>query len=285
MSRSLLALLLFSVSVLGVGVPELRAGAWLQPRGGIYAKTSWLHQEVDEGFDCRGRERAVDAFGGRFRSDQILTYVEWGAREWLTVVGSWSYKDQAIVGAEIPDYGTRSSGDLQLGARLPLRRGSWPVSAQILGSLPTYPETRLSDPVAQREQFLPAGSGQPELELRLQSGRSLYPLPLYANLELGYRNRGGGFGDQWLVAAEAGATVGRVFAKTELRWALPTESPCEGENVADVAIHERRVHFAPELALRTFGELWINAGFATALTGRNGLAGTQWSLGLSWIRR
>lgn len=279
---------LLLVALLLAGVPSGRAaaGAWLQPEGGIYAKTSWIHLDTGEGYDCRGLERAVDTFGGRYRAEQFLTYVEWGAREWLTVVGSWGYKDQRIVDAAIPDYGTRSTGDLQAGARLPLRRGQWPVSVQILASLPTYPETRLSDPVAEREQFLPAGSGQAELELRLQSGVSLHPLPLYANLDLAHRRRGGDFGDQWRVAAELGGATERLFVKTELSWALPTESPCVGEAAAgDVAVHERRVQLAPELAVRVRGAFWWNAGFSTALAGRNGLAGTQWSTGISWIRR
>lgn len=279
-------LLLTALLLTGLSPRPAGAGAWLQPEGGIYAKTSWIHLETDEGYDCRGSERAVDTFGGRYRADQLLTYVEWGARDWLTVLGSWGYKDQRIVGAQIPEYGTRSTVDLQTGVRLPLRRGSWPLSVQVLARLPTYPKTRLSDPVADREQFLPAGSGQTEIELRLQSGVSLHPLPLYANLDLAHRRRGGDFGDQWRVAAELGAATERFFAKTELSWALPTESPCLGGlNVGDVAIHERRVQLAPELAVRFGGRFWWNAGFSTALSGRNGLAGTQWSTGISWIRR
>ena len=79
--------------------------------------------------------------------------------------------------------------------------------------------------------------------------------------------------------------MGRVFAKTELRWVLPSDSPCTGIQVGDVAIHERRVQLSPEIAVRATDRLWVNAGLSTTISGRNSLAGTQWSVGVSWIRR
>jgi hypothetical protein len=284
-SRSLvrLALLLSLGSALAPG--PSRAGAWLQETGAIYLKTAWIQSKTSDGLDCRGDEREVDEFGGNYEVQQVFSYVEWGARDWLTVLGSWSAKDQRISEARIPEYGTRSTGDFRLGARLPVRRGRIPVAAQFVASLPTYPSTRLSDPVADREQFLPAGSGNFEYEIGVQSGLSLYPLPIYANLGLSRRQRGGEFGDEWLVSSEVGYSSPRYFAKAEMSWILPTGDPCASVRVGSVAIHERVVNFVPEIGVRTWRDFWLNAGFSTVTSGRNTLDGEQFSLGFYWIRR
>jgi hypothetical protein len=261
------------------------AGAWLQPPEGVYLKTSWMWWNTSHGLDCRGQTREVDSFGGRYEVRQFFGYFEYGAREWLTVLGGWAYKDQRIRGARIPDYGTRSTGDLRLGGRLPLRRGVLPVSFEVVGSLPTYGATDLSAPVAEREQYLPAGSGKPEVEAGLQAGLSLYPLPLYSNLAAMRRWRGGDFGDQWLLRAEVGASTSRIFVKVEIDWTLPEADPCGSATVGNVSVQEKVVRLAPEIGVRAWGDLWLNAGLASVLSGRNSLDGRQGSLGVAWIRR
>lgn len=261
------------------------AGAWLQSPGAVYFKTSWLRSQTSTGLDCRGQVREVDEFGGRYQVNQVLSYVEWGARDWLTLVGSWSVQDQRITEARIPEYGTRSTGDLHLGARFPLLRGRVPVSAQWTTIFPTYRGTDLGAPVADRTQYLPAGSGQVEFEPSLQAGLSLYPLPLYSGLELGYRHRGGDFGDEWLLRAELGVSSPRFFAKAEIGWILPTGDPCASSSVGGVSLQQRLVRFSPELAVRARGNLWVNLGLTTVVSGRNTLDGEQLSLGFSWIRR
>ncbi|HIG18085.1 MAG TPA: hypothetical protein EYQ31_12820 [Candidatus Handelsmanbacteria bacterium] len=58
--------------------------------------------------------------------------------------------------------------------------------------------------------LIPVGEGQWDFHLVLQAGRSLWPLPSYANIDLGYRIRLANEdilrdpGDEWLVNAEIG---------------------------------------------------------------------------------
>ncbi len=263
-----------------------RAGAWLQPVGGAYVKTSWLYLDADRRHDCRGDEGPAASFDGSFREHQAFVYGEFGLHHRVTGLVSMAFKDARITDAVVPEFGTRSTGDLRLGARWGLATGPVPVSLETVVSIPTYPESDLSDPVGEREQFLPAGTGRMEVETWLQAGASSYPLPLYANLALGRRDRGGVFGDQWLAAAEVGATFDRVFLKSDLRAVLADGDLCAGKAaVGAVTVHEQSLHWSPEASWRLAGDLWVGAGASFLLAGRNTLDGTQWSLSVAWQRR
>jgi len=281
--RTALALLVVLCTLVpGIG----RAGAWLQPEGGAFVKTSWLYLDTDRRHDCRGDEEPAASFDGSFREHQAFVYGEFGLHRRVTALVSMAVKDARITDAVVPEFGTRSTGDLRLGARWGLATGSIPVSLETVVSVPTYPESDLSDPVGEREQFLPAGTGRIEIETRLQAGASLYPLPVYANLALGRRDRGGVFGDQWTVAAEVGATFDRVFVKSDLSAVLADGDLCAGEAaVGAVTVHEQSLRWSPEASWRLAGDVWVGAGASFLVSGRNTLDGTQWSLSVAWQRR
>jgi hypothetical protein len=257
-----------------------QAGAWLQAERAAFWKLSWLTQSSDRRWDCRGNEVEADA-AGSYEQWQLFAYGEYGLRPWLTLTGSWVYKDQQIAGDST--YGTRSSGDLRLGARLPLRRAGAPLSVEGLLSLPTYTRSDLNDAPADRPQYLPAGSGRIEAELHALGGASLWPLPLYLSGGLGYRLRGGDYVDQWLGTIELGGRFRRVFAKSELRAALPTRERCgeAAEALGTVALAERNWAMSFEASWRLYSTLWLSAGYAHPLAGRNSLVGGVLSVGLA----
>ena len=281
--RFVVTLLLLACALL----PEsARAGAWLRPVGGAYVETSWLYLDTDRRHDCRGDEQPADSFDGSFREHQAFVYGEFGLHRRVTALVSMAVKDARITDAVVPEYGTRSTGDLRLGARWGLATGAIPVSLETLVSVPTYPESDPRARVGERAQFLPAGTGRIGLETRLQAGASLYPLPLYANLALGRRERGGVFGDQWLLAGEVGATFDRVFLKSDLRAVFADGDVCASEAAAGaVTVHEQSLRWNPKASWRLAGDLWIGAGASFLLSGRNTLDGTQWSLSVAWQRR
>jgi hypothetical protein len=272
------------LAVLIAGPQAARAGAWLEPPKARYLKIGLLHTRASSRWDCRGASRPADPSGNDYVERQVFLYGEYGLRPGLTVLGSWAYKDQSIDGE--PVFGTRSTGDLRLGARMGLvRAGPRPVSLEAVLSLPTYPPSDLSSPPGEREQYLPAGSGALEAELRILAGLSFYPLPLYANVDAGYRARGRQVADQWLLACEVGAGSNRSFVKIEGRWRLPVEESCEDALVGSVAASERRVEIAPEGGVRLWESIWLSLGYTHPLAGRNTLDAGQWSLALvQWTR-
>lgn len=267
-------------------VPEASgAGAWLQPRGASYLKVTALHSATTDRIDCHGDREPAEPFGGTWSERKVFVYAEYGWTEALTAVGSFGFGEQEIVDAEVPDYGTRSTGDLRVGLRWGLSRSPrTPISIESQLSIPTYPATDLTEPVGQREQFLPAGSGEFEAELRMQAGISFWPVPGYANVDGGYRARGGAFGDQWLLAAEVGAALDRFFAKVEVRGIWPTGDPCNTGAAGSVSIDERSLRLGPEAAVRVAGDWWLGLAWSGLLTGRNTLDNDQWLVSVSWVR-
>jgi hypothetical protein len=188
-------LLLLVIVFVGSGPPRLAAaGAWLQPRGGSYLKASGLYSATEERIDCRGEVEPAEPFGGTYSERKIFLYGEFGLFDRMTLVGSFGFGEQKIVDASVPDYGTRSSGDLKIGTRWGLLRSpATPVSVETVLSVPTYPTTDVTLPVGQREQFLPAGTGEFEFEVRLQAGASFYPgpgWPVRQPVAVGRRSRG-----------------------------------------------------------------------------------------------
>jgi len=261
------------------------AGAWLQAPGEAYVKTSWLRLHADERASCDGGREGVESFGGSYRENQAFVYAEVGVAPRITAVGSFAYKDARIVDGDVPDYGTRSTGDLRAGVRIGVLSGAIPMSVETLVSIPSYPRSDPTDPIGQRQQFLPAGTGNIDVESRLQAGFSLHPLPLYVNAEAGVRARGGGYGDQWLVAFEVGAVADRLFVKSDLRGTIGHGEFCENASAGAVSIDERVWQWAPEVSVRVGRDLWLGAGVSLPFAARNALIGPQWSLSLAWQRR
>ncbi len=254
------------------------AGAWVQPVGGIYLKGSVLHQRSESRLDSKGQEESADPSGGAYVETQIFGYLEWGWTSRTTVLGSWAAKDMRVE-AE-PEFGTRSTGDLRLGMRQALQQGPTALALEGVLTLPTYPASDLSRAPGDREQALPAGTGRVAGELRLVAGRSLFPLPLYLNLDVGYRVRGGGYPDQWQAAFELGGSGRDLFAKGELRGLWDNGRLDSDLQVGAVALSERSLRAAGEVAWRVAGPFWIDGGVVVPWTGRNTLLGAQWSISL-----
>lgn len=285
MPRHLAPALLLSLLPL-VALPVLaRAGAWTQPVGGHYLKASWLALEADHRLDAGGERAPADPSGAAYRSRQLFVYGEYGWRDGLTALGSWSWGEQSL-GEGGSRYGTRSPGDLRAGLRwsTPWARPSTPVSLQVVASLPTYPRSDLARDPAVREQYLPAGSGFAQLEAVLQLGRSLWPLPLYLSTELGTRLRGGSYREQLVGSLELGGGGPALGGKLELRARLAPGGG-EAEAVGAVAVADEELRLAPGLSARLRGGLRLELGADFLLWGREQLDAPQWQLGLAWTGR
>jgi len=255
-----------------------RAGAWLQPKGDGYGKVSLLAQRTAQRLDDEGNPANANPGGADYAEQQVFFYGEWGLKHWFTALGSFAIKNQTI--ETTPEFGTLSTGDLRLGGRLGLVQGPKSLAIESLVWIPTYPKSDLSQPPSQREQFLPAGTGEPALEIRLLGGLSLFPLPLYTNLDVGYLARGGEFTDQWLGTVEFGGSNQNLFAKLELRWLFEASSGGVDLVGGRVSPPERFLRAGIELAFRVVGPAWFNLGYSPLIQGQNTLDSNQWGFGL-----
>jgi hypothetical protein len=126
---------------------ESRAGAWLQARGASYLKLTAVYSATDDRLDGHGNREPAEPFGGTYRERKLFWYGEYGVLHWLTLVGSFGWGEQEIVDALVPDYGTRSTGDLKIAGRWGLWRDpKIPISLETAFSIPTYPASSCLQP-------------------------------------------------------------------------------------------------------------------------------------------
>jgi hypothetical protein len=156
------------------------AGAWTMQSGKIYDRLSANYYLAKDEFDNDGDRRDFPR-NGEFRDLYLNNYVEFGITDSITLINSIYYKtikkhDDAV------EQKTWGIGDIDVAAKFKVTDGSWGIlSSQALVKFPGPYD---------RNDELPLGNGQLDLEIRLLYGRSLYPyLPGYCNFELGYRWR------------------------------------------------------------------------------------------------
>jgi protein XagA len=156
------------------------AGAWTMQKGKFYDRTAFNYYSADDEFDRNG-DRTDFANSGEFRDINVSNYIEYGLLDNLTIINSVYYKairkkDHTL------EQKTWGIGDIDLGAKVQVMKlAEGILSTQALVKIPWAYD---------KNDDLPLGNGQVDLELKLLYGHSLYPyIPGYCNFELGYRWR------------------------------------------------------------------------------------------------
>ena len=170
-------------------------GAWTQPKGTQYNKFAlnlfWSTHSYD--LDC---DFVLLSNNGEFQDLNLSWYQEYGLLETFTLITSIPYKyvryeDDSLVSD------TWGAGDMDLGGKILLIEKPLVMSLQAMMKVPLGYD---------KDEVVPIGNGQVDAELRLLFGKSLYPLPAYAGLEIGYRVRGEDPSDEIRYLAEFGYT-------------------------------------------------------------------------------
>lgn len=175
------ALLLLTLAVDAV------AQAWTPAPGHLYAKLSFGSTNASEQFAFDGQEAdfITGVTGNAFRDRSLYLYTEWGLSDDLALVVTLPYK-RTIIRDQAFRYRTRAFGSAMVGLRASLRRLlGWQDTGHALAA-----NVALTLPTGYTRNLAPsAGAGQVDAQATLAYGRSLYPLPAYAQLSGGYRYR------------------------------------------------------------------------------------------------
>jgi len=178
------------------------AGAWTQPKGHTYSRSTIASYQATTHFDEGGNKADGDFFSsnGEFANTQFTQILEYGYHEDWTLLGSIVFKsisaDKRVGRTDDKVFGP---GDLTLGVRRALLRG--PIVAAIQGQV-ELPAGYNAD-----RQDYALGAGEANVDLRAQVGGGLSVLPSWWNLEAGYRFRGGRFSDDFVFGAALGVEV------------------------------------------------------------------------------
>ena len=273
---------------------RLEAGAWTQSKGGFYSKLAGLSFSSLAYLDTDGErhDRAVDP--QEELSDRGLSaYLEYGLLDRLTLVASLPYKslsftnprearyfealDSTIV-REHPDQSASGLADLELRLRWRLLLDPAVVSLAAGGKLPLGYEV----PGELPESYVPLGTGETDAEVRLLVGRSLYPVPGYVTGTLGYRLRGGEYGNELFHGLEAGYSWNRLLVKGVVE-GIQTLGDCgaTGETGGLVG-DQNNLKLSPGLIWSINDRLEISADLFHIAAGCNTAAGTTYAVGLAF---
>lgn len=267
LKRSLLAFLLVCATS-----SASFAGAWTAPKNGYYEKISYNYYYAHQTFSPGGG-RHETANDGSFTDHNITNYLEFGLTDKLTAINSLTYK-----WLENEDNSSLAKGhglgDVDLGLRYKLHDSDLGiVSSQLIVKIPgTYSK---NDP-------LPLGNDQVDVELKFLYGRSLYPfIPGYGNVEVGYRWRDQDPSDEIRYLVELGVDLGKSFytrAKLDGTTSVNNGKKLDGSGNPTATNNFDLGKLDLTVGYKAAPNWGIEVSYVPALYGQNTAAGATYSL-------
>lgn len=255
---------------------------WPAGQGGYWVKASFFHHQTTREFRSNGDTRDFLAVDAESRSNAFFLDALFGVTDRLDVWVQAPYFDLSFDDAA-GDRNSTGVGDIRLSARynlFQLRGGSIPVSARFTAKVP------VADLTIDAE-VIPVGEGQWDYEAWLESGISLWPLPLYAVAWLGYRWRTLNEettrepGDEVTFLAELGGTewVGGVGGKIVLDGIFGRAGVIQGIRLGP---DDRReiLYVAPTVIYGFTPDTMLEVAVRIPLRGKNFPAGAPVQIGL-----
>lgn len=294
MRLSLLQIISFSFALLLVS-QNAYAGAWTLKRGQFWIKSSFYYQKTNERYysrntpcplneNCTAAGQRVDfAFDGESRLTALYLEASYGLFNPLELTLEVPYFNISFTDLADPERdNTTGIGDLRFGARYNF------LSKPILSTFKV--EAKAPTGFFNKDtEAVPVGDGQWDLEFEGQFGKSLWPLPAYVNLDLGYRFR---FkpdaetstldpGDEFYFRGEAGYNLTRSFLlKVSLHGLFGQKFKQTDLTIED---SEREIlYIEPGFYWVVKGPLALESSVQISLSGKNFPAGQIYSFGVSY---
>jgi hypothetical protein len=289
------------------------AQAWVPEAERAYVRLAQGFASAEERFDAEGRVVPYNATTGETVRDRSLyLYAEVGLGRGLGLVGSFPYRRVTLTDPSPPppvEHRAFGWGTAVLGARYDLGAalGLPPDGADALALT-----VAAGLPLGYTRNLRPAvGTGQVDVQLALDLGRSLWPFPGYVQGRLGYRRRTGlyalstatpcerdvdpdgraclpdaearrDYGDEFVFGGEAGVQGGPFLLQVLLDGTWSATRP-ESEPVGappEAFVRQRLLRAGAGVAV--YGPAGVGLGvqvFAPAHA-QNALKATEWVVGL-----
>jgi hypothetical protein len=269
------------VAALLIALPSNASAQWPVGRGNFWTKVSAFQHQTTEQFRANGEKRPFLNTNADSRAKAVFLDGLVGVTDRLDLwvqVPFFELRFDDIVDERV----STGFGDARLSARynlVQLRNGSLPISIRYTTKVP------LVDFEVDAE-VIPVGEGQWDHELWLESGLSLWPLPAYSVLWLGYRWRSMNSeterdpGDELALLAELGGTslIGGLGAKAVLDGIFGRNGSVQGVRVSN---DEREILYLAPTLLYNFSESTIlESAIRIPLLGQNFPAGNQFMIAI-----
>ena len=176
------------IVALGILAPESAfSGAWTLEKGQVWSKITGLYQATDEHFDKDGEP---SGFPADYTSREVYLDVYYGVTKRFDLGVQFAAINRKFENftsnrhREMFGYRAKESGlgDIRVFGKVNL------VHEPVVGTLMLGIKAPTGDFRAAPEA-MSAGNGQWDVEVVAQIGKSYWPIPIYANIDLGYRLR------------------------------------------------------------------------------------------------
>lgn len=263
-------------------LPGTAHAQWPVGQGAGWAKLSVVHHRTTEEYRADGRKAPFLNNGAESRSTAIFADVLLGVTDRIDVWVQVPYFDLNF-DDDTEKRHSAGIGDIRMSARvnlLQLRSGSIPISARFTAKAP------VADLTIDAE-VIPVGEGQWDYEAWLESGISLWPLPLYSVVWLGYRWRTLNQettrepGDEFTFLGEVGGTslIGGLGGKVVVDGIFGRPGKIQGLQLGDLDRREI-VYLAPTALYNFTSSTVLEVSGRIPLHGKNFPAGAPVQIGL-----
>ena len=274
---------------------RIEAGAWTLPRGHFWGKITAMTQATNEEYVSVGGSGREPDLAFIYEAGDRARYRENGQYDSQAVFidAFYGLSDRLDLGVQIPFFrqefenvGFRApnvaSGFSDIRGFLKFRLFQKPG----IGTLKFGFKAPTGD-FQNRDGLIPVGEGQWDFDFIFQFGRSFWPFPGYANLDVGYRVRlqneaiDRDPGDEWIFNAEVGYTP-----MQKLLLALKVEGirgrPSETFGLKLPSDVKRITYLSPTLLIGPYQNLSLETSLRITVNGRNFPAGRMWVAGISY---
>lgn len=291
-------LLIVALSVL---LPQMAsAGAWTLEKGQAWSKITYMSLSTNEHYDNDGNVGQIPA---RYKSQQVYFDVYYGLNDRIDVGLKIPYISNEFVDVspEHPFYGAPDKKDSGLGDVRGVAKINLVNSADLVGTLKLGFKAPMGE-YREVPEALSITGGQWDFEVVAQLGRSFYPVPVYGNVDLGYRLRGeytdsnpndaGGVdrtytpGAEIVFNAEAGySPMDRLLVALKYESIIGAEydtinNPPAGSQVE--TLNQSVAYLAPTVLVGLHPSVSLEAQARMTVSGSRYFAGSTYGVGLSF---
>ena len=177
------------VAALSILLPQMAsAGAWTLEKGRVWSKITYMSLSTNEHY---GNDGNVGEIPARYKSQQVYFDVYYGLNDRIDVGIKIPYISNEFVdvSSEHPFYGAPDKKDSGLGDVRGVAKINLVQSADLVGTLKLGFKVPMGE-YREVPEALSITGGQWDFDAVAQVGRSFWPVPMYANVDLGYRLRG-----------------------------------------------------------------------------------------------
>lgn len=286
------------ITALTVLLPQMAAaGAWTLEQGQMWSKVTVMSQSTDEHYDADSNATEIPA-DAQYESSQVYFDIRYGVTDQIDLGLQIPYlsnkfvdKDESNdVATPPPALETESGlGDIRGFAKINLVN-----SADLVGTLKLGFKAPMGD-YREVPEALSITGGQWDFEAVAQLGRSFWPAPLYANVDLGYRWRGEYTdsdpnpdrsytpGAEFILNAEAGySPMDKLLVALKYESIAGAEYDALSNPGQPETLSQSVSYLAPTVLVGLHPNVSLEAQARMTLSGNRYFAGSTYGVGLSF---